>query len=76
MSGNKLTFSKRWPGIFAMAIVVAAGGHVTHRVIETEEQCAPAALLQAANYINAEFSGMTLQEARAAIVRSQHRNTA
>jgi heat-inducible transcriptional repressor len=52
-----------------LVIVVAAGGHVTHRVIETEEQCAPASLLQAANYINAEFSGMTLQEARAAIVQ-------
>jgi heat-inducible transcriptional repressor len=55
-------------GTRVLVIVVAAGGHVSHRVIETEERYDATALSQAANYINQEFSGLTMDEARAAIV--------
>jgi heat-inducible transcriptional repressor len=51
-----------------LVIVVASGGYITHKVIETDECASPAALLEAANYINAEFIGLTLHEARSAIV--------
>ncbi len=51
-----------------LVIVVASGGVVTHRVIETEEEADPDLLAAAANYINREFVGLTLHEARNAIV--------
>jgi heat-inducible transcriptional repressor len=51
-----------------LVIVVATGGQITHKVIETDTRCEPAMLTQAANYINAEFTGLTLTEVRAAIV--------
>jgi heat-inducible transcriptional repressor len=51
-----------------LVIVVAAGGHVSHRVIETSERHEPTTLVEAANYINREFAGLTLDEARAAIL--------
>lgn len=55
-------------GTRVLVIVVAAGGHITHKVIDTIERCEPQALTAAANYINSEFAGQTLQEVRAAIV--------
>jgi heat-inducible transcriptional repressor len=51
-----------------LVIVVAVGGHVSHRVIETTERYDATALRQAANYINAELAGLTMDEARLAIV--------
>ena len=51
-----------------LVIVVATGGAITHKVVETDERCDAAMLSQAANYINAEFVGLTLHEARSAIV--------
>jgi heat-inducible transcriptional repressor len=56
-------------GSRVLVIVVAAGGHVTHRVIDTAERYEPQTLVQAANYINQEFAGLTLDETRAAIVQ-------
>lgn len=55
-------------GTRVLVIVVAAGGHITHRVIETAERCDGAMLTQAANYINQEFAGLSLPDVRAAIV--------
>ena len=55
-------------GTRVLVIVVATGGNVSHRVIETEERYDSTALTQAATYINREFAGLTLDEARAAIV--------
>jgi len=55
-------------GSRVLVIVVAAGGHFTHKVIDTEERYSSTTLSQAANYINAEFAGLTLQEARETIV--------
>ena len=40
-----------------LVVVVAAGGHVTHKVIETTEEYEPGELQQAANYLNHEFKG-------------------
>lgn len=51
-----------------LVIVVAAGGQITHKVIEPQEQYDSAALQEAANYINHEFGGLTLHEVRTAIL--------
>jgi heat-inducible transcriptional repressor len=51
-----------------LVIVVATGGQITHKVIETDEVYDGTALTQAANYVNREFAGLTLHETRAAIV--------
>jgi heat-inducible transcriptional repressor len=51
-----------------LVIVVATGGHVSHRVVETDEPYDVIALTQAANYINTELAGLTLHEARTAIL--------
>jgi heat-inducible transcriptional repressor len=51
-----------------LVILVATGGQIIHKVIDTGEPYTPAMLSQAANYINREFVGLTLQEARSVIV--------
>jgi heat-inducible transcriptional repressor len=51
-----------------LVIVVTTGGHVTHRVIEPGESYDSTSLAHAANYINSEFVGLTLHEARTAIL--------
>ena len=51
-----------------LIIVVGTGGQITHKVISPSERIDSVTLAQAANYINAEFAGLTLHEARAAIV--------
>lgn len=51
-----------------LVIVVAAGGQITHKVVEPDERCDAHFLTHAANYVNSEFGGLTIHEARAAIV--------
>jgi len=51
-----------------LVIVVATGDQITHKMVETQEPYDMSALEQAAHYINAEFAGLTLLEAREAIV--------
>jgi len=51
-----------------LVVVVTTGGQISHKVVETEDATDGVMLSQAANYINAEFSGLTLHEARTAIV--------
>jgi heat-inducible transcriptional repressor len=51
-----------------LVIVVATGNQVTHKVVDTPEPYDAAVLQQAANYINSEFTGLTLLEAREALV--------
>lgn len=55
-----------------LIIVVASGNQITHKMIETQEPYDAAALEQAAQYINREFSGLTLLEAREAIIARMH----
>jgi heat-inducible transcriptional repressor len=51
-----------------LVVVVSTGGQITHKVIEPPEPCDDLALTQAANYINAEYAGLTLHEVQTAIV--------
>lgn len=51
-----------------LVVVVATGHQITHKVVETSEPYDLAALQQAAHYINAEFTGLTILEAREALV--------
>jgi len=51
-----------------LVVVVASGGQITHKIVETNEPCESAMLTQAANYINTEFAGLTLHEVRTGIV--------
>jgi heat-inducible transcriptional repressor len=47
-----------------LVVVVAAGGHVTHKAIDPSEAFDPVELQQAANYLNSEFKGHSLLEIR------------
>lgn len=51
-----------------LVVVVSGGGHVVHKVVEAPEACTAAELQQAANYLNQEFRGRTLEQVRGAIV--------
>ena len=51
-----------------LVVIVAKGGHVVQKVIDTGEALAADALRQAANYLNSEFSGLALARARDAIL--------
>ena len=51
-----------------LIIVVGTGGQITHKVVTPSERIDNTTLRQAANYINAEFAGLSLHEARTAIV--------
>src|SRR5262249_27297636 len=55
-------------GTKVLVVVVAAGGHVSHKVIEPAGQYEPAELVQAANYLNSEFRGRSLLEVRQAVI--------
>lgn len=50
-----------------LVVIVARGGHVVQKVIDTGEPLDADALRQAANYLNTEFSGLPLARARDAI---------
>src|SRR4029079_12748076 len=52
-----------------LVVIVARGGHVLQKVIEVAEQVEADDLRQAANYLNAEFSGLPLQRAREAVLQ-------
>jgi heat-inducible transcriptional repressor len=51
-----------------LVVVVAAGGHITHKVIEPSDDYAPGELQQAANYLNSEFKGRSLLQVRQAVL--------
>src|SRR5262245_55329407 len=51
-----------------LVIVVAAGGRVSHKVIEPSEKYSHDELVQAANYLNREFKGRSLTDVRLAIL--------
>ena len=52
-----------------LVVVVSAGGHVTHKVIEPSEPLGLAELQTAANYLNSEFKGQSLLAVRQAILQ-------
>jgi heat-inducible transcriptional repressor len=51
-----------------LVVIVARGGHVIQKVIDTPEPASADELREAANYLNAEFSGRPLQQAREIIL--------
>jgi heat-inducible transcriptional repressor len=51
----------------ALVVIVARGGHVVQKVIDLGEEVTPDELRQAANYLNAEFSGLPLRLARESV---------
>lgn len=51
-----------------LVIVVAGGGEITHKVIEVGDEFTSDELHQAANYLNAEFTGLTLAEVRDRVI--------
>jgi heat-inducible transcriptional repressor len=52
-----------------LVVVVAAGGHITHKVVTTTEPYDLVELQEAANYLNVEFGGRTLLEVRQAVLQ-------
>jgi heat-inducible transcriptional repressor len=50
-----------------LVVIVARGGHVIQKVIDVTEQLDADDLRRAANYLNAEFSGLPLNRAREAV---------
>jgi len=51
-----------------LVVIVARGGHVVQKVIDAAEALTADDLRQAANYLNAEFSGLPLHRAREAVL--------
>jgi heat-inducible transcriptional repressor len=51
-----------------LVVVVARGGQVVQKVIQTTEALSVDELHQAASYLNAEFAGLTLSQAHKAVV--------
>ncbi len=52
----------------ALVVIVARGGHVVQKVIDVGDPVTPDELRQAANYLNGEFSGLPLHQARDAVL--------
>src|SRR6476646_6893118 len=50
-----------------LVVIVARGGHVIQKVIDINEPLSSDDLREAANYLNAEFSGLPLHRAREAV---------
>jgi len=51
-----------------LVVIVASGGHVIQKVIDIGEPLGADDLRQAANYLNAEFTGLPLHRAREAVL--------
>jgi heat-inducible transcriptional repressor len=51
-----------------LVVIVARGGHVVQKVIDTGDVLSGDELRQAANYLNSEFSGLPLHRAREAVL--------
>jgi heat-inducible transcriptional repressor len=56
-------------GMRVLVVIVASGGHVIQKVIEVGEMLEADDLRQAANILNAEFSGLPLHRAREAVLQ-------
>jgi heat-inducible transcriptional repressor len=51
-----------------LIVLVAAGGQISHRVIEPSDHYGPGELQQAANFLNREFRGRSMVEVRQAVL--------
>ena len=61
-------------GTKILVVLIAAGGQISHKVVDLGEPLRPADLVQAANYLNTEFSDLPLREVRAAIEDRLHQD--
>jgi heat-inducible transcriptional repressor len=52
-----------------LVVVVSTGGRVSHKVITFPESVTRDELVQSANYLSSEFAGMTIEQARHAVLR-------
>ena len=52
-----------------LVVVVSAGDHVSHKVIEPSEPVGAGELQEAANYLNSEFKGQSLVAVRQAVLQ-------
>jgi heat-inducible transcriptional repressor len=59
-------------GTRVLVVIVARGGRVIQKMIDTGEPLDADSLHQAANYLNVEFSGLPLHKARAEVVQRMH----
>jgi heat-inducible transcriptional repressor len=59
-------------GTRVLVVIVARGGRIIQKTINTEEPLDADSLHQAATYLNVEFSGLPLRRAREAIVQRVH----
>ena len=55
-----------------LVVIVARGGHVIQKAIDVDEALDADDLRRAANYLNAEFSGLPLRRAREAVLERIH----
>ena len=55
-----------------LVVIVARGGHVIQKAIDVDEALDADDLRRAANYLNAEFSGLPLHRAREAVLERIH----
>lgn len=52
-----------------LVVVVSAGGHISHKVIDPRERYDSTELQQASNYLNSEFKGRSLLAVRQAVLQ-------
>jgi heat-inducible transcriptional repressor len=51
-----------------LVVLISDGGHISHKVIEPQEEYSTVELQEAANFLNAEFKGRSLSDIRQAIL--------
>jgi heat-inducible transcriptional repressor len=56
-------------GSRVLVVVIAQGGYLSQKVVETGERVSVDDLWKAANYLNTEFTGMTIAEVRTAVIK-------
>jgi len=59
-------------GSRVLVVIVAGGGHVVQKVIDSGAPLSADELRQAANYLNVEFTGLPLHRAREAVLERIH----
>ncbi len=57
-----------------LVVMVANGGDITHKLIAYPDPVTREELIEAANYLTAEFAGLTLAEARAIVLERMHQD--
>jgi heat-inducible transcriptional repressor len=57
-----------------LVVVVASSGEITHKLIAYPEPVTREELIEAANYLSAEFAGLTVAEARAHVLERMHQD--